>query len=182
MHEIRTREELHDLAPKQLVPHGYARLEDLMAARRAPAISADAGMHVLVAPSWGAHTILPTCGPELIGILLDAGFRVTLRPHFQTRWATPEVIDRSGTRGGPVHRAPSTSCIRRHGRFHTPLDDRGLHLTRVPPRHCVAAASSLGEHVGRFRLHGLLLLPASKFSAAGGEPTSRKTRMKIDAP
>jgi YidC/Oxa1 family membrane protein insertase len=98
MHEIRTREELHDLAPKQLVPHGYARLEDLMAARRAPAISADAGMHVLVAPSWGAHTILPTCGPELIGILLDAGFRVTLRPHFQTRWATPEVIDRVADR------------------------------------------------------------------------------------
>jgi hypothetical protein len=98
MHEIRRREELHDLAPKQLIPHGYARLEELMAARRAPAIAAGAGIHVLVAPSWGAHTILPTCGPELTGILLDAGFRVTLRPHFQTRWALPEVVDRVAER------------------------------------------------------------------------------------
>jgi hypothetical protein len=94
MREIRRREELHHLAPKQLIPHGYARLEQLMAARRAATIAADAGIHVLVAPSWGAHTILPTCGLELTGILLDAGFRVTLRPHFQTRWATPKVIDR----------------------------------------------------------------------------------------
>jgi hypothetical protein len=98
MREIRRREELHHLAPKHLIPHGYARLEELMAARRAPAIAADAGIHVLVAPSWGAHTILPTCGPELTGILLDAGFRVTLRPHFQTRWATPEAIDRVADR------------------------------------------------------------------------------------
>lgn len=94
MREIRRREELHHLAPKQLIPHGYARLEQLMAARRTATIAADAGIHVLMAPSWGAHTILPTCGLELTGILLDAGFRVTLRPHFQTRWATPKVIDR----------------------------------------------------------------------------------------
>jgi hypothetical protein len=98
MREIRRREELHHLAPKQLIPHGYARLEQLMATRRAPALAADAGIHVLVAPSWGAHTILPTCGPELTGILLDTGFRVTLRPHFQTRWALPEVIDRVADR------------------------------------------------------------------------------------
>jgi len=92
--EIRAREALHHLAPKQLVPHGYARLEELMATRREPALAPDAGLHVLVAPSWGPQTILPICGPELIGILLDAGFRVTLRPHFQTRWTTPAVIDR----------------------------------------------------------------------------------------
>jgi len=31
---------------------------------------------------------------ELTEILLNAGFRLTLRPHFQTRWQTPEAIDR----------------------------------------------------------------------------------------
>jgi YidC/Oxa1 family membrane protein insertase len=96
MREIRRREALHHLPPKQLVPHGYARLEELMAARREPV--PEAGIHVLVAPSWGPDTILPRCGLELIGILLDAGFRVTLRPHFQTRWTTPEVIDRVARR------------------------------------------------------------------------------------
>ena len=91
MREIRRREELHDLKPKQLVPHGYARLEDLMSCRQNPPA---AGIHVLIAPSWGAQTILPICGLELTGILLDAGFQVTLRPHYQTRWTMPEVIDR----------------------------------------------------------------------------------------
>jgi len=92
--EIRKRESLHDLPAKQLVPHGYYRLEQLMAERRAaPAWHAREDIHVLLAPSWGDRTILNLCGEALTGILLDAGFRLTLRPHFQTRWNTPEVID-----------------------------------------------------------------------------------------
>lgn len=91
--EIRRREALHDLAPKRLLPHGYARIEELLAARREPAVAPGTGVHVLVAPSWGPQTILPICGPELVRVLLDAGFRVTLRPHFQTRWSAPAVID-----------------------------------------------------------------------------------------
>lgn len=94
MREIRRREELHGLRAKQLLAHGYARLEALTAARRdPPAIRSDADIHVLIAPSWGAQTILPVCGAELTAQLLDAGFRVTLRPHYQTRWQTPELID-----------------------------------------------------------------------------------------
>lgn len=95
MREIRRREELHGRNPKALVPHGYGRLEELMAEQRPPPpINQDGDIHVLVAPSWGEQTILPVCGAELVERLLGAGFRVTLRPHYQTRWATPEVIDR----------------------------------------------------------------------------------------
>src|SRR5262245_22597102 len=94
MREIRTRETLHGLPSKRLVPHGYARLEDLLASRRDPAAAPETAVHVLLAPSWGTQTILPVCGLELTTILLDAGFHVTLRPHYQTRWTTPEVIDR----------------------------------------------------------------------------------------
>jgi hypothetical protein len=93
--EIRRREELHRLPPKQLIQHGYGRLDELLANRREPPpIRSDADIHVLVAPSWGPQTILPACGMEIVDALLGAGFRVTLRPHFQTRWTTPEVIDR----------------------------------------------------------------------------------------
>ncbi|MBW7931645.1 MAG: CDP-glycerol--glycerophosphate glycerophosphotransferase [Gammaproteobacteria bacterium] len=93
--EIRRREELKGLPAKRLVAHGYHRIEQLLAERREPPpIASDADIHVLLAPSWGEQTILNTCGLELSGILLDAGFRLTLRPHFQTRWQTPEVIDR----------------------------------------------------------------------------------------
>jgi YidC/Oxa1 family membrane protein insertase len=95
MREIRKREEMHQLPAKQLIPHGYHRLEQLMAEQRQPpSIATDADIHVLLAPSWGEHTILNVCGEELVGILLAAGFRVTLRPHYQTRWNTPDAIDR----------------------------------------------------------------------------------------
>jgi hypothetical protein len=93
--EIRRRESQNGLKPKQLIEHGYERLEQLMAERREPpSLENEGSVHVLLAPSWGPETILNVCGLELTGVLLDAGFRVTLRPHYQTRWATPEVIDR----------------------------------------------------------------------------------------
>ncbi|MEO8444846.1 MAG: hypothetical protein ABI567_07580 [Gammaproteobacteria bacterium] len=113
MREVRRREELHGVVPKQLVPHGYGRLEELLANRRdPPPIQVDADIHVLVAPSWGEETILPVCGEPLVDALMDAGFRVTLRPHYQTRWMTPEVIDRIANR----HRAnPRFSLIEQMG-------------------------------------------------------------------
>jgi len=101
MAETRKREALHGFKPKQLIAHGYHRLEQLMHANRAaPEIREPGDVHVLLAPSWGEQTILNLCGVELTGILLDAGFRLTLRPHFQTRWNTPEVLDRVVTRYG----------------------------------------------------------------------------------
>ena len=94
MREIRRREELHSLPAKQLIPHGYGRLEELLANRRPPPpVAGDGDIHALVAPSWGEQTILPVCGGPLVATLLDAGFRVTLRPHYQTRWMMPAVID-----------------------------------------------------------------------------------------
>ncbi|HEY7739385.1 MAG TPA: hypothetical protein VIB01_02100 [Steroidobacteraceae bacterium] len=93
--EIRRREQMKGLPAKRLVPHGYGRLDDLIATRRdPPPARADADIHVLLAPSWGPQTILNTCGMEVADTVLAAGFRLTLRPHFQTRWQTPEVIDR----------------------------------------------------------------------------------------
>ena len=95
MREIRQREELKGLKPKRLIPHGYHRIEQLMAERREPPpIRSDEDVHVLLAPSWGEQTILNVCGLELADAIIEAGFRLTLRPHFQTRWQTPEVIDR----------------------------------------------------------------------------------------
>ena len=98
--EIRKRESMHKLKPKQLIEHGYARLEQLIDGRREPPELDGEAIHVLLAPSWGDQTILNLYGENLTGILLNAGFRVTLRPHFQTRWNTPEVIDRIVDRFG----------------------------------------------------------------------------------
>lgn len=93
MREIRKREELLDLPGKQLIAHGYRRLEELSTLRRPPPdLSGDESVHIVLAPSWGDQTILNLCGAELIRVLLDAGFRLTLRPHYQTAHATPGVI------------------------------------------------------------------------------------------
>ncbi|MDH3435244.1 MAG: CDP-glycerol glycerophosphotransferase family protein [Gammaproteobacteria bacterium] len=91
--EIRKRESLHNLNPKQLIEHGYARLEQLIDERVEPPEPDGRDIHVLLAPSWGERTILNLYGQQLTAILLEAGFQLTLRPHFQTRWNTPKVID-----------------------------------------------------------------------------------------
>lgn len=103
--EIRKRESLHALDEKRLFEHGYHRLEQLIEEQRdPPAITGSGDIHVLLAPSWGDETILNLCGMELVGVLLDAGFRLTLRPHFQTRWNTPEVLDEIISRFGANER------------------------------------------------------------------------------
>ncbi len=94
LNEIRKREAMLDLPAKQLFEHGYHRLEQLLEDRRPPPAWHDTeDIHILLAPSWGEQTILNMCGMELTTILVDAGFTVTLRPHYQTRWMTPELID-----------------------------------------------------------------------------------------
>ncbi|HYB41720.1 MAG TPA: CDP-glycerol glycerophosphotransferase family protein, partial [Candidatus Methylomirabilis sp.] len=98
--EIRRREELAGLPPKQLFAYGYPRLERLVelaaAHRRAPSGETTA----LLAPTWGEHSILHVCGEPLIAALLGAGIRVILRPHYQTARLAPLLVQRLTTRFG----------------------------------------------------------------------------------
>lgn len=92
MKEIQKRETLKNLPPKHLFEHGYSRLEALMTRRdKKPKIS-EQPVTVLVAPTWGERSILNECGERLVEILLNAGYRVMLRPHYQTLKLTPEVV------------------------------------------------------------------------------------------
>lgn len=92
--EIRAREAAAGLVQKRLVPHGYARLERIVA--EAPALAP--GDHrarpirVLIAPSWGPTGVLETCGEPLVQTLLDAGMEVIVRPHPATTKHTPAVV------------------------------------------------------------------------------------------
>jgi YidC/Oxa1 family membrane protein insertase len=90
--EIRRREELEDLPAKRLIEHGYARLEELMA-RRSGALPRDGGPPtVLLAPTWGKDSILEVCGERLVAILLEAGYRTIVRPHYQTLELSPGLV------------------------------------------------------------------------------------------
>jgi YidC/Oxa1 family membrane protein insertase len=92
--EIRRREEIKGLAAKQLFDYGHPRLEEVIARGKSYRAEENAGdaLTVLIAPTWGVDSIFNTCGKELISVLLDAGYRVIMRPHYQSNRQTPEVI------------------------------------------------------------------------------------------
>ncbi len=93
--EITAYEKLRGVSPKRLVPAGYYRLERIYAEyQRRQVTPSDATFKatILVAPSWGEHHLLKTCGTELIGALLDSGFRVIVRPHPETVRREPELL------------------------------------------------------------------------------------------
>ncbi|MFC1965901.1 CDP-glycerol glycerophosphotransferase family protein [Chloroflexota bacterium] len=81
--EIRRYEELYSLNPKNLIETGYYRLEEL---HKAYAKYNKEGnkVTVLVAPTWGASSLLEVCGKELLKTLLDKGYKVILRLHPET--------------------------------------------------------------------------------------------------
>lgn len=92
--EIRRREELEGLPAKRLFDYGHPRLEAVMreGARKAPLCGDSEGRTVLIAPTWGETSIFNTCGEELIEVLLEAGFTVIMRPHYQSVRQWPDVI------------------------------------------------------------------------------------------
>ncbi|CAH0992012.1 hypothetical protein SIN8267_02127 [Sinobacterium norvegicum] len=84
--EIRAMEKKYSLTRKNLVEHGYARLDAiLMQKEQKPTISKGSTQHALIAPTWGeACTIESGVAAKVVDKLLNNGVRVTLRPHPQT--------------------------------------------------------------------------------------------------
>ncbi|GAG55095.1 unnamed protein product, partial [marine sediment metagenome] len=98
--ELRKRESMQGFEARNLFEYGHPRLENLLS--RAQAYQQGALQEepvnatnpvVLIAPTWGDQSIFNTCGEELIGLLLDAGYHVIARPHYQTLQMTPEVVE-----------------------------------------------------------------------------------------
>lgn len=93
--EIRAAEALRDLPAKNLVPHGYARLDQILDDR---AKAEAQGGHtpepdtVLVAPTWGPHGLFEAHGTAPLLALLEAGLQVIARPHPMTVRQQPMFI------------------------------------------------------------------------------------------
>ncbi len=88
--EMRAIEALHGLAPKELVAHGYGRLDTLLAAGAA----APAGPRplVVVAPSWGPEGLLERHAGPLLAALAGSRWDVVVRPHPQTVRLAPAAM------------------------------------------------------------------------------------------
>ena len=94
--EIRERERKFNLKKKQLVKHGYGRLDSLINEVQNTNVKKNISDNkvVLVAPSWGANGLIETKGQEIVHILLDSGFDVILRPHPMTIKKSNKVIQK----------------------------------------------------------------------------------------
>jgi YidC/Oxa1 family membrane protein insertase len=83
--EIRATEQLYNLKQKNLVECGYGLLDKLLKSKplgtQQNFVSKSNKKKILIAPSWGKQNLLETVGIDLVKILLDAGFHVTVRPH-----------------------------------------------------------------------------------------------------
>ncbi len=99
--ETRRREELQGLPAKQLIEHGYGRLDTIIE-RRAELTDAQRAPNeqplVVVAPSWGPHCLFESCGEAVVEALLATGAAVIARPHPMTRKHTGASIDKLAER------------------------------------------------------------------------------------
>ena len=90
--EISATESVYGLKHKNLVKYGYGLLDNLQtnkSMKNQQRCTEDGKKKLLVAPSWGKNGLLETKGLELVKILLDAGYHVTVRPHPMTnrKWS-----------------------------------------------------------------------------------------------
>jgi hypothetical protein len=92
MSEIEERESLLGLEPKNLVAHGYGRLDSII--RNSGGALPDGGprKRVLIAPSWGKEALIEVCGSRLVQVLIEADYQVTVRPHPMTILHSRRVI------------------------------------------------------------------------------------------
>lgn len=91
LNEIRKRELMLGLRPKNLVHAGYYRLERIYNSYTMKQ-KMKTGKTVLVAPSWGNQNILSLYGIKLIQILMESGYNVIVRPHPETLKKQKDII------------------------------------------------------------------------------------------
>ena len=94
--ELRATEQLYNLKQKNLVECGYGLLDKLIKLRSSfpekKKLLKNNKKNILIAPSWGKQNLLESMGIELVKILLDAGYHVTVRPHPMTAKKSPKTI------------------------------------------------------------------------------------------
>lgn len=89
---IRRLEQMRSLPPKELIGLGLPYFDELKKKAGRDQDGGPAGRAVLIAPSWGAKGCLPMAAEFIIPQLLEAGYRVILRPHPQSRISEPELL------------------------------------------------------------------------------------------
>ena len=95
--EIRAIEEQYNLPQKNIVEHGYGRLDSIIKEAKKYPIkekTESARKHILIAPSWGPNgTIESGLAEKIVAQLIAQDCKVTLRPHPQTVKFSKDKVD-----------------------------------------------------------------------------------------
>jgi len=92
--EIRSRERIYKLDRKNLIKTGYSHLDNLIKKySKNKQIPINNPIQVLIAPSWSDDGLFETVIEKNITILLNSGFKVTLRPHPMTQKKSEKKIN-----------------------------------------------------------------------------------------
>ena len=91
--EIKARETLYNLPCKELVQHGYGKLDALLASNKLGPrkLHPNDSIQVLIAPSWGENGLLELFANEVIESLLKVNCDIILRPHPRTFHLKPDL-------------------------------------------------------------------------------------------
>lgn len=92
--EIRELERKRNLPAKELEVVGCIYMDELKKRLDKEGADRHEGLTVLLAPSWGASSILVRFGSRIIDALLETDYRLIIRPHPQSFTADKEVMDR----------------------------------------------------------------------------------------
>ncbi|MBT4721957.1 MAG: hypothetical protein HOB86_21300, partial [Rhodospirillaceae bacterium] len=92
---------IYGLSPRNLIKIGYPKLDALRKSNREITPSSiEPEYRVMIAPSWGENSLFSFGCDVLLENLLDAGFRVILRPHRDTGVDDPAALARIRSRFG----------------------------------------------------------------------------------
>ena len=94
INEIRTREKIFKLKSKNLIEHGYGKLDYLIEAlskKKDYDENLNKNINVLIAPSWGKESITNYKLFEIIDLLISKNYQITLRLHTMTLWKNPKI-------------------------------------------------------------------------------------------
>lgn len=92
--DIRKLEELRALDRKELCVVGSTYMDALQDKLESCAGEKNDTVTVLVAPSWGASSILNRFGAGFLEQLKNTGYRIIVRPHPQSRISDPEMLEK----------------------------------------------------------------------------------------
>ncbi len=91
---VRKLEAMRNHPPKEIRIVGCTYMDRLLKKKEALGTCEEGEKTVLLAPSWGASSLLNKYGEKIIQSLVDTGYKIIIRPHPQSKTSEAELLER----------------------------------------------------------------------------------------